>query len=246
MVDLNDVATFVQVVRASSFAAAGRHLGMPANSVSRRIQQLEQQLGVRLLQRSTRRLALTDAGQRFFAASVDQVDALADAARTATDVALVPSGKVRVAAPSDFFQWFPMDEIRTFLNDCPNVRLEFELNEALADFVGDGIDVAFRAARALPPNAVARRVGDSRVGLFASPDYLGARGTTNRPEDQAAHECITLPTRTALSTRWTLDGPTGSVTVAVRGRAQSMWHGVPCEKCCPAMASTAWACTSCI
>jgi LysR family transcriptional regulator AphB len=221
MVDLNDVAIFVQVVRMSSFAEAGRQLGVPPNSVSRRVQQLEQQLGVRLLQRSTRRLTMTDAGQRFYTGCVEQIDALAEAAQAAADVAGTPSGKVRVAAPSDFFQWFPMDSIKTFLDAHPRVRLEFKLSDALADFIGDSIDVAFRAGKTMPPNVVARRVGDSRVGLFASPNYLLTRGTPTQPEDLVSHDCITLPTAAGGASKWKLDGPDGSVSVTVKGRLQA-------------------------
>src|SRR5882762_2988272 len=103
MLDLNDVALFVQVVRAGSFAAAARRLGMPANSASRHIQQLEQQLGLRLMQRSTRKLTLTDAGASFYARCADQVEALAEAAQELGEASHVPSGRVRVAAPADFF-----------------------------------------------------------------------------------------------------------------------------------------------
>src|SRR5882672_9636885 len=101
MVDLNDVALFVQVVRAGSFAEAARRAGMPSNTASRRIQQLEEELGLRLLHRSTRRLTLTDAGVAFYARCADEVEALSAAAVELADGSHVPSGKVRVAVPAD-------------------------------------------------------------------------------------------------------------------------------------------------
>src|ERR1700752_503681 len=101
MLDLNDVALFVHVVRAGSFAATARHLGIPANTISRRIQELEQHRGVRLMQRSPRRLTLTDAGSTFSARCGDQVKALTEAAQEVRDGSELVSGKVRVAAPAD-------------------------------------------------------------------------------------------------------------------------------------------------
>ena len=98
MVDLNDIALFVRVVRAGSFAEASRHIGMPANTVSRRIQQLEKQLGSRLLHRSTRKLTLTDAGSSFYARCADQVEALSNAAAELGEGSLSASGNVRVTA----------------------------------------------------------------------------------------------------------------------------------------------------
>src|SRR5882724_128091 len=108
MLDLNDVALFVQVVRAGSFAAAAKRLGMPANSASRRIQQLEQRLGLRLMQRSTRKLTLTDAGATLYERCADRIDSLAEAVQELGEGSQVPSGKVRVAAPADFFNAFRM------------------------------------------------------------------------------------------------------------------------------------------
>jgi len=113
MLDLNDVALFVHVVHAGSFAAAARRLGMPANTASRRVQQLEERLGVRLMQRSTRRLTLTDAGQVFFARCAEQVEALEQSARDLSEVTERPSGRVRVAAPADFFSFFSMGWVQS-------------------------------------------------------------------------------------------------------------------------------------
>jgi DNA-binding transcriptional LysR family regulator len=105
MVDLNDVALFVQLVRAGSVAEAARHLGVPANTASRRVQQLERDLGVRLMQRSTRRLTLTDAGQTFFARCADQIEALSQSAQELSEGSEVPQqGKVRVVRSGRFPQ----------------------------------------------------------------------------------------------------------------------------------------------
>ena len=205
MLDLNDVALFVQVVRAGSFAAAARRLGMPANTASRRIQQLEQQLGLRLMQRSTRKLTLTDAGATFYARCADQVEALAEAAQELGEGSQVPSGKVRVAAPADFFNVFRMELIAEFLAAHPKVRLEFVLSDARADLIEEGIDVAIRSGKVLEPTLVARRIGTGRATLVASPAYLAARGTPESVEALADHDCVdAAPTLGAhrVAPRW--------------------------------------------
>src|SRR5262245_46649202 len=138
MLDLNDVALFIHVVRAGSFAAAARRLGLPSNTVSRRVQQLEERIGARLMQRSTRRLTLTDAGQVFFVRCAEQVDALEQSARDLSDGER-PSGRVRVAAPADLFSFFSMGWIAEFLATFPKVRLEFVLSDARTDLLGEGI-----------------------------------------------------------------------------------------------------------
>jgi molybdate transport repressor ModE-like protein len=230
MLDLNDVALFVQVVRAGSIAAAARRIGMPANSASRRIQQLEQQLGLRLMQRSTRKLTLTDAGATFYARCADQVEALSEAAQELSEDGQVPSGKVRVAATADFFNIFRMELIVEFLAAHPKVRLEFVLSDERADLIEEGIDVAIRAGKVLEPTLVARRVGAGRVTLVASPAYLGARGMPESVQALASHDCVTLPSSSG-HTMWRLDGPEGASQTQVSGRfsantAQAMLEAV--------------------
>ncbi|WP_241052503.1 LysR family transcriptional regulator [Achromobacter xylosoxidans] len=217
MIDLNDIALFVQVVKAGSFAEAARRVGMPANTASRRIQQLEQQLGVRLLHRSTRKLALTDAGEALYARSVDQIDALSEATVELAEGSETPIGKVRVAAPVDFFNWFPLEWVQGFLQAHPRIRLEFVLSDARADLVAGGIDVAIRAGTVTGPTLIARRVGCDRALLVASPAYLAARGAPTALADLAAHDCITIPSSSGR-TVWRMTGPDGPAEVEVRPR----------------------------
>lgn len=223
MLDLNDVALFVQVVRAGTFAEAARRLGMPPNTASRRVQALERHLGVRLMQRSTRKLTLTDAGRTFYGGCAGQVEALAQSAQELADGSQLPKGTVRVAAPADFFSFFLMDWIAEFLAAHPLVRVEFVLSDARADLIGEGIDVAFRAGKILEPNVVARHIGTGRATLVATSAYLAARGTPGTLEALSEHECVTLvqPTGPIGSTgriSWRLDGPQGPEEIAVGGR----------------------------
>jgi DNA-binding transcriptional LysR family regulator len=221
MMDLNDVALFVAVVRAGSFAEAARRLGMPANTASRRVQQLERHLGVRLMQRSTRRLVLTESGHSFFRQCADQVESLAESAKELVEGHQQPSGKVRVAAPADFLNWFPTELVATFLADHPKVKLEFELDDARADLLGESIDVAFRAGKVIEPHLIARQIGWSRASLVASPAYLARRPAPTSAEELADHDCIALPTRSSTHATWRLDGPKGETEIAVTGRFQA-------------------------
>src|SRR5471032_1252310 len=119
MFDLNDIAMFVQVVRCGSFAEAARRLGLPANTVSRSIQQLEAQLGTRLMQRSTRKLTLTSAGEGFHQRCAGAVDGLLEAGQELVMGHQEPSGLIRVAAMADFFEFLPMEWIAEFLGAYP-------------------------------------------------------------------------------------------------------------------------------
>ncbi|UUZ75261.1 LysR family transcriptional regulator [Polaromonas sp. P1(28)-13] len=220
MLDLNDVALFVHVVRAGSFAEAARRLGMPPNTASRRVQALEKHLGVRLMQRSTRKLTLTDAGRTFYGGCAEQVEALAQSAQELADGSQLPKGTVRVAAPADFFSFFLMDWIAEFLAAHPLIRIEFVLSDARADLIGEGIDVAFRTGKILEPNVVARHIGTGRATLVASSTYLAARGTPDTLQALSEHECITLVQPTGRVS-WRLDGPDGAEEIAVGG---TLWR----------------------
>ncbi|MEQ5843683.1 LysR family transcriptional regulator [Paraburkholderia acidicola] len=221
MVDLNDIALFVQVVRAGSFAEAARRVGIPANTASRRVQELERDLGIRLLQRSTRRLTLTDAGQTFFTRCVDQIEALTQSALDLAEGSEVPRGKVRVAAVAEFLNWFPVAFVAEFLATYPKVQLEFVLSDMRADLLGEGIDIAFRAGKEIEPHLVARQVGWGHYGLVANPAYLDARGFPDSPAALSKHDCITWPIGPSGYATWQLEGPEGEVEISVTGRFQA-------------------------
>jgi DNA-binding transcriptional LysR family regulator len=178
MLDLNDIAMFVQVVRSGSFAEAARRLGLPPNTVSRRVQQLEDQLGTRLMQRSTRKLTLTSAGHAFHERCAGAVDGLIDAGQELMTGNQAPSGLVRVAAPADFFDFFPMEWVADFLAEHPLVRLDFMLSDVKADLIAEQIDVAFRGGPLHDSGYVGRQLLGARSdGMLASPAYLAARAT---------------------------------------------------------------------
>lgn len=218
MIDLNDIAMFVQVVRSGSFAEAARRLGMPPNTVSRRILQLEAHLGTRLLQRSTRKLTLTSAGQGFHERCAGAVDGLLEAGQALLTGSNEPSGLVRVAAPADFFDFFEMEWVSEFLSAHPRVRLDFVLSDAKADLIAEQIDVAFRGGSLRDSGYVGRQILDPRsVGMVASPSYIAARGAPHSLQDLVNHDCVIAAHPGGYAT-WRLVGPNGEEEVQVASR----------------------------
>ncbi|WP_223460559.1 LysR family transcriptional regulator [Pseudomonas sp. A-R-26] len=218
MLDLNDIAMFVQVVRCGSFAEAARRLGMPPNTVSRRIQQLEVHLDTRLLQRSTRKLTLTNAGQDFHERCAGAVDGLLEAGQELITGSNEPNGLVRVAAPADFFDFFQMDWVTGFLAAYPRVRLDFILSDAKADLIAEQIDVAFRGGALRDSGFVGRQILDPRsVGMVASPAYIAAHGSPRTLQDLVNHDCV-ISAQPGGHATWRLIGPQGEEEVQVTGR----------------------------
>ncbi len=219
MLDLNDVAIFVQVVRCGSFAEASRRLGVPPNTLSRRVQQLEAQLGTRLMQRSTRHLTLTSAGQVFLERCSGAVEGLMDAGEELLAVNQEPSGLVRVAAPADFFDFFAMEWLTEFLVEHPKVRVDFVLSDGRADLIADRIDVAFRGGILEDSGLFARKVLDAGTdGLVASPAYIARRGVPATLHALVEHDCLVFGHPSGKAT-WHLTGPEGApAEVQVSGR----------------------------
>jgi DNA-binding transcriptional LysR family regulator len=217
--DLNDIALFVHVARWGSFAEAARRLGTPPNTLSRRIQQLENRLGMRLMQRSTRKLTLTSAGQAFLERCAPSVDGLVEAGQELMTGGREPSGLVRVAATADFFDFFPMEWVGEFLAAHPRVRLDFVLSDAKADLIAERIDIAIRGGPLEDSAYIGRQVlGAGLHGLVASPAYLAARGTPGSLQDLADHDCIAFAHPSGRAT-WRLTGPDGvEEEVQVAGR----------------------------
>ena len=219
MLDLNDVAIFVQVVRCGSFAEASRRLGVPPNTLSRRVQQLEAQLGTRLMQRSTRHLTLTSAGQVFLERCSGAVEGLMDAGEELLAVNQEPSGLVRVAAPADFFDFFAMEWLTEFLAAHPKVRVDFVLSDGRADLIADRIDVALRGGILEDSSLFARKVLDAGTdSLVASPAYVARRGVPATLQDLAGHDCLVFGHPSGKAT-WRVTGPDGAqAEVQVAGR----------------------------
>ncbi|KAF1045967.1 MAG: HTH-type transcriptional regulator DmlR [Herbaspirillum frisingense] len=217
MLDLNDIWLFVHVVRAGSFAAAGRKLSMPPNTISRRLQALEAGMGVRLLQRSTRQLNMTAAGREFFERCAPGLEDIEHASASLTESNGEPSGSLRVAAPVDFFDNFSIEWMHEFMRLYPKVQLEFVLNDGRADLIAEGIDLAFRGGILPDSSLVARKLVESHRGLVASPRYLERFGTPRTLADLMDHACLAA-SQAPQNTTWKLEGPQGPESVRVNPR----------------------------
>lgn len=214
--DLNDVAAFVRVVDLDGFSAAARALGVPTSTVSRRVARLEEELGVRLMQRTTRRHHLTDAGRIFYERCAHVAEDIADAERAVAEMLAAPRGHLRITAPEDVGdRGWPV--IEGFLGAYPDVTVELHLSQRFVDLVAEGYDVAIRGGELSDNNLVARKLAHAEQVLVASPDYLARRGRPDRVADLANHDCVVFPPWAPRST-WTLREDGATVSVPVKGR----------------------------
>ncbi|WP_407518614.1 LysR family transcriptional regulator [Methylobacterium oryzisoli] len=190
--DLEELTTFVAVAEAGGFAAAAKALGRDASVLSRRVSQLERRLGVRLLSRTTRRVALTEVGALYLRRVQGVLDDLVSASREASDHAATPQGLVRVSLPLSFGRQWIAPLLPAFLADHPRIRVELRLTDRFVDLVAEGFDVAIRvaASRNRDSSLTARRIASYRNLLVASPAYLAAHGTPEAPADLRAHACL--------------------------------------------------------
>ena len=220
MLDLNEIYFFVEVVKAGSFAEAARRLGMPANTISRYIQQLESDLKSRLILRTTRKLTLTAVGQTFYEQCAKNVRELVQAGQQAADTHPEPVGPLRVALNNDFFDIFPDSWVKQFLSSYPGVPLEFVVDNAYLDLTASGVDLALRREATLDENATRRVLRTAHRLLVASPEYIEARGAPTSLDELSQHDCLLISRDFGPST-WYLNGPDGRIGVHVQGRLQS-------------------------
>ncbi len=215
MLDLNDLLIFTQVVESGSFTAAAEVLGSPKSTVSRRVSSLEAQLGTRLLQRTTRKLNLTDAGRTLHARSAHIMSDLRDAESAVTKMRAEPVGRLRITAPVEFPA---IARLATdFLSLHPKVQIDLDLTNRYVDLVEEGFDVAVRAGVLSDSTMVATKLREARRVLVASPAYLDSNGTPQSVEELANHDCVIFGPWSPKA-GWTLYGPNGLMKVPIKGR----------------------------
>lgn len=217
------MAVFVKAVEAGSFSGAGETLGVSPQLVSKHVRQLEQHLGVRLLNRTTRRQSLTDFGQRFYERARIILTEVDIAESMAAETRVVPSGRLRVNAPVTFGTHALAPLLPAYMAACPDVAVELSLTNREVDLVEEGYDVVFRVGELRDSGLIARRLAPYRLVLCAAPSYLEAHPKLLTPADLRDHECLAF-LRGALHSEWTFDGPDGRTTVPVSGR-MSADHG---------------------
>ena len=190
MTDLNALAVFAKVVEAKSFSEAARRLGMPVSTVSRRVAELEDQLGVRLLDRSTRNLRLTDLGSEVLEHAQRCAEASEAVQNIVSNSQSSVSGTLRLSAPPNISDTLLTPLVTAFQASYPNVRVQILIAERFVDHIGDGVDIAFRLGALKDSSLVARRILTYRHQLVASPDYLKHRKVPETPRDLLSHRLI--------------------------------------------------------
>jgi DNA-binding transcriptional LysR family regulator len=217
MENLTDIAVFVRVVESSSFTAAADKLGLARSVVSKRVTRLEERLGVRLLNRTTRRLSLTEAGAALFEQSWPALARIEDAELEVTRLQTEPRGNLKVSAPMTFGILHLAPLLPEFLERYPGVQMDLRLDDRFVDLVAEGFDLAIRIAMLADSTLVARRLAPSRMAVCASPEYWRRHGVPQTPEDLRAHNCISyIYTRTPDV--WEFSTQAGdTITVPIRG-----------------------------
>jgi DNA-binding transcriptional LysR family regulator len=196
---LEAMSILVAAVEAGSFTAAGRRLGVPLPTVSRKVAELEARLNARLLVRTTRKLTLTDAGAAYLAASKKILEQVAEAERAAAGEYLKPRGDLAIAAPIVFGRLHVLPIVNAFLENFPDINVQLALSDRNADLVGDQLEMAVRIGSLDDSAMIASRAGFVRRVVCASPDFLARHGTPTSPADLAALACITFGSHTVTS-----------------------------------------------
>ena len=215
-IDLNRVATFVQIARAGGVTAAAAKLKIPKSSVSRALTQLEAELGAELVVRSSRRFRLTDAGRTFFEAAAKGIETVTDAREEIRREKGAPRGLVRIAAPPDAAMLVVAPAVARFIRQYPEVHVELSVTGQRVDPTRDGFDLVVSTRKLVDSSAKVRTMTTIDGGIFASPTYLRERGRPTRPSDLTRHDCI-LREGPGKKDRWELIGPRGPIVVAVDG-----------------------------
>lgn len=221
MQNLTDIAIFVKVVELSSFTAAADALEMSQPVVSKAVTRLEEKLGARLLNRTTRRLSLTEAGAELYRRSGSALREIENAELEIARFQTEPRGTLRVSAPMSFSILQLGPAIHTFMDRYPGVTVELHMDDRRVDLVEEGFDVAIRIANLRDSNLVARKIAPTRQVICASPAYLAKHGTPERPEDLLEHNCI-LYSLQSTPREWRLvDGEGQEHVVPVNGTLHS-------------------------
>jgi DNA-binding transcriptional LysR family regulator len=209
---LLQIEVLVEVVRSGSFVGAAEVLGMSKAAVSRHVSELEARLGMRLLQRTTRRLALTEAGQIFHARSKDILDSVSESEDEISTQTGTASGQLRISAPVTFGVRHLAPLWGEFRRRHPRVTLDITLADRVVDLIEEGYDLAIRIGRLSSSTLVSRRLAITRMVLCAAPDYLAAHGSPRHPHELAGHEILAY-SYWSDKDEWRFDGPEGTVSV---------------------------------
>ncbi len=210
------ISVFVAVVENGGFTAAARTLGISKSAVSKRINQLEAHLGVRLLHRTTRKLSLTEAGERYFAHATQALAAANQAEDAVAELQGEPQGQLRISSPMSFGRLHVAPMIPKLLKRYPKLKIDLVMDDRRVDLVAEGFDTAIRAGNLPDSTLIARKLAPVRQVLCASPDYIDRYDRPSTPAELFGHNCV-LYSYSSDADKWTLIGEGGPVTVTVSG-----------------------------
>jgi DNA-binding transcriptional LysR family regulator len=216
MQDLNEIAIFARVVREQSFTKAARTLGLPKSTVSERVSRLEERLGVRLLERTTRHVRPTAAGAAYYERAARVVAEIEEANAAVTDIHRAPKGLLRVASPLLFGHAFLGDFVADFLVAYPEIEVELIVADRRFDVVEEGFDLAIHVLGPIEASLVARKIGTAERMCVASPRYLAERAAPITPKDLLKHSC--LISSNDRRANWTFSKEGASEAIIVQGR----------------------------
>lgn len=217
---LEGIAAFTRVVDSGSFSAAARHLKISKSAVSANVQRLEQRLGIRLLNRTTRRLSMTEAGAAYYRHCARILAEAEAAEQAATALQREPRGTLRISAPNSFGWMHVAPAVPAFLERYPELSVDISLSPAYVNLVDEGLDLAIRIGVLEDSPLIVRKLAPSRLVACAAPAYLEEHGVPHEPDDLAKHNCLCtdlLP----WGDEWRLVGKRGEVRVAVSGNVRS-------------------------
>ncbi len=213
------IPVFVAVVENGGFSAAARTLGISKSAVSKRINQLEAHLGVRLLHRTTRKLSLTEAGERYFEHAAQALTAAGQAEDAVTELQGEPQGNLKISSPMSFGRLHVAPLIPKLLQRYPKLQIDLVMDDRKVDLVAGGFDVAIRAGNLPASTLIARKLAPVRQVLCASPDYIDRYDRPGTPAELSSHNCL-LYSYSSDANEWTLIGEGGPETVTVSGSYQ--------------------------
>ena len=220
---IDGMRCFAQVAASGSFTAAGRKLGLSTNLTSKYVRQLEERLGVQLLNRTTRSLALTEAGKAYYGRCIRLLEDFDQLESAVQDRHITPKGNLLVSAPQSLGIKVLMQAVNAFMDEHTGMSVELRLSDRYVNIIDEGFDLAIRIGELADSSLIAKRLGPVPVALCASPDYLARRGHPQHPDDLTQHDCL-LDTNFQGGAKWPFEhqGKRFHVTVKGRFRANSI------------------------
>jgi len=213
---LNSMRHFVEVVRESGFTPAAEKLDLSRAQLSKSVMQLEAHLGTRLLNRTTRRISLTETGKVYFERCLSILDDIDELEASTSEQSKAPKGRLSICAPTSFGILHLQSALTDYLSQFPEVQITLSLSDRFIDVVEEGFDVVVRIAELDDSSLIARKIAPCKRVFCASPEYLKSHSPVQVPQDLAIHHCLTYSNDLRPDT-WTLEGPQGIESVKVNG-----------------------------